>query len=479
MVVNFSRQTIDTIKEPAHMHTNRSVPSRQYRIRQYASNSDAFKFFNLLTSSELLGAMEFNLPVHRERLFPPTETLSMFLAQALKPDRSCQSIVNDSAVKRLMYRLPKCSAKTGGYCRARKRLPLESVMGMARYSGRLIAAKSSDKLLWHGRRVKLIDGTTVTMPDTPANQASYPQQKGQKPGLGFPICRIVGVTCLFSGAVLNAAMGGFKGKGSGEQALLRTLLDTFEPGDLILGDAFYATYFLLAELQARKIDSLFEQHGARKRSTDFSQGEELGSRDHLITLTKPKVRPDWMTAEQYISAPDTLIVRELKVGGKVLVTTLMCPKLIPKVELKDLFKLRWNVELDIRNIKTILGMETLSCKTPAMCEKEMWVYFLGYNLIRLIMAESALLADVLPRTLSFKHTVQLWLAWDGISKPTDELINVGKLLALVSEKSVGNRPGRVEPRAIKRRPKPYPLLMENRTLVREKIKLHGHPKKLK
>lgn len=478
-MVGFSRQTIDTLKEPARMHTNRSVLSRQYRIQQYASNSDAFKFFNHLTSSELLDAVEFKLPVYRERLFPPTETLSMFLAQALKPDRSCQSIVNDFTVKRLMRGLQKCSTKTGGYCKARKRLPLALVSGMARHSGRLIAAKSSDKWLWYGRRIKLVDGTTVTMPDTTANQASYPQQKGQEPGLGFPICRIVGVTCLLSGAVLNAAMGGFKGKGSGEQALLRTLLDTFEPGDLMLGDAFYATYFLLAELQARKIDGLFEQHGARKRSTDFSKGEELGSRDHLITLIKPKIRPDWMTVEQYISAPDTLIVRELKVGGKVLVTTLTCPKTISKIDLKDLFKLRWNVELDIRNIKTTLGMETFSCKTPEMCEKEMWVYFLGYNLIRLIMAESALLADVLPRTLSFKHTVQLWLAWDGISKPTGDLANIGKLLALVSEKSVGKRPGRVEPRAIKRRPKPYPLLMENRTLAREKVKLHGHPKKLK
>lgn len=478
-MVSFSRQTIVITKIPARMHTNHFVLSQQHRVQRYAAASDVFDFFNRLTSPELLGTLESSLPNYRERLFPPTEALSMFLAQAMKPDRSCQSIVNDSAVKRLMHGLPKCSTQTGGYCKARKKLPLQMLSKMVQHSGRLIAAKSNDKWLWHGRRVNLVDGTTVTMPDTLANQAIYPQQKGQEPGLGFPICRIVGVTCLFSGAVLNAAMGGFKGKGSGEQALLRTLLDTFESGDLMLGDAFYATYFLLAELQARKIDGLFEQHGARKRSTDFSKGEELGSRDHLITLIKPKIRPEWMTVEQYMSAPGTLTVRELEVGGKVLVTTLTCPKTISKIALKDLFKQRWQVELDIRNIKSTLGMETFSCKTPEMCEKEMWVYFLGYNLIRLIMTKSALLADVLPRTLSFKHTVQLWLAWDGISKPTDDLANVGKLLALVSEKSVGNRPGRVEPRAIKRRPKPYPLLMENRTLAREKVKLYGHPKKLK
>ena len=403
----------------------------------------------------------------------------MFLAQALKPDRSCQGIVNDAAVKRLIHGLPQCSTKTGGYCKARKRLPLEMVTGMVRHTGHLIATEGSDTWLWRGRRVRLVDGTTVTLPDTQANQSAYPQQSGQKPGLGFPICRIVGVTCLSSGAVLDAAMGEFKGKGSGEQALLRTLLNIFESGDVMLGDAFYATYFLLVELQLRGVDALFEQHGARKRSTDFRSGKKLGSRDHLITLTKPKIRPQWMTIEQYKSAPETIAIRELEISGKTLVTTMTCPNTIPKSALKDLYKQRWQVELDIRNIKTTLGMETLSCKTPEMGEKEMWVYLLAYNLIRLIMAQSALLADVLPRALSFKHTLQLWLAWGGVSEQADEEKNITLLLVLVAEKSVGNRPGRIEPRAIKRRPKPYPLLTKTRDLAREHVKNYGHPKKLK
>ncbi len=273
-------------------------------------------------------------------------------------------------------------------------------------------------------------------------------------------------------------MGDYKGKGSGEQALLRRLLDSFESDDLILGDAYYATYFLLAELLARKIDGLFEQNGARRRSTDFRYGEKLGTCDHLIVLEKPKNCPEWMTEEQYNCTPNTLTVRELKVSGKILVTTLTCPKTVSKNALKELFKKRWQVELDIRNIKTTLGMSTLSCKTPEMGEKEMWVYFLAYNLIRLLMTESALLAEVLPRTLSFKHTVQLWLAWDGTQKPTDHQDKLDELLALAAERSVGNRPGRIEPRAIKRRPKPYPLLMESRAAAREKVKKYGHSKKL-
>jgi hypothetical protein len=322
------------------MNITRSVISQQHRIRHYVTVIDTFQFFNQLTSPDLFNALEAALPEHRERLFPPTETLSMFMAQALKPDRSCQGIVNDVAVKRLQHGLPPCSTHTGGYCRARKRLPLEMVSGMARHTGRLIAGEAPDQWRWLGRRVRLVDGTSVTLPDTPANQDTYPQQSIQAPGLGFPICRIVGITCLFSGAVLNAAMGKYKGKETGELALLRSMMDVFEAGDVILADALYATYFLLAELLLRGVDAVFEQHGARQRSTDFTQGEALGKQDHLFTLTKPKIRPEWMTPDQYESAPDTLTVRELKAGGKVLVTTLLCPNAMPQMELKKLFKLR-------------------------------------------------------------------------------------------------------------------------------------------
>lgn len=461
------------------MHISRSISAQQERIQHYTAVSDAFFFFNRLTDPDMHETLDALLPNHRERLFPPTETLSMFMAQALKPDRSCQGIVDDAALKRMLHGLPLCSTKTGAYCKARQRLPLAMISHMLRHTGQLITDRVPDKWRWQGRRVRLVDGTTVTLADTPANQAAYPQQSGQKPGLGFPICRIVGITCLSSGAVLNAAMGRYQGKGSGEQALLRSLLDTFDANDILLGDAFYATYFLLAELQLRGMDALFEQHGSRQHSTDFRKGKKLGSRDHLIVLTKPKQCPPWMTAEQYASVPETLTIRELAVNGKVLVTTLLCPKTAPKIALKALYKRRWEVELNFRDIKTTLGMETLSCKTPEMGEKEMWTYLLAYNVIRLIMLQSALLADVLPRFLSFKHTLQLCLAWNAALGPSDDLENVTALLMLVAEHKVGNRPGRVEPRAIKRRPKPYPLLTQIRTAARGKIIKYGHQKKLK
>lgn len=462
--------------------TNNSklIRYKQQRIQAVAKNNDSYSFFNLLTGPEMLSKVEELLPdAHRKRQFPPTETLSMFLAQAMSEDRSCQKAVNEAAIKRVVGGQSPCSTGTGGYCQARQRLPLDMVSTLVRYTGELMNNKIPDQWRWHGKRVHLIDGTTVTLPDTAANQAVYPQQSGQKPGLGFPISRIVGVICLSSGAVLNASLSSFKGKGSGEQSLLRTMLDTFSAGDLVLGDAFFGTYFLLASLLDQGVDAVFEQLGARKRVTDFRQGKRIGCKDHLIELTKPKQKPYWMTQEDYDCAPDFLTIRELKIKGKILITTLLSPKIFPRQELEALYKKRWHVEVDLRNIKTTLGMETLSCKTPDMIEKEMWVYLLAYNLIRLLMAQSALLKNILPRQLSFKHTVQLWLAWGQQTQATGIHVDEGLLFVLIAQKTVGNRPGRIEPRAVKRRPKPFPLLMNTREQARDSVRIHGHPKKLK
>jgi hypothetical protein len=321
----------------------------------------------------------------------------------------------------------------------------------------------------------LVDGTTISMPDTVENQAVFPQSASQAPGLGFPQCRMVGIVCLASGAVLNAALGPCKGKGSDEQSLLRSLLPTLESGNLLLGDAFYATYFLLCALQAQGVDGVFEQHGARR--TDFRRGQSLGKRDHLIKLNKPEKKPDWMNQEDFDQAPNFLTVRELRAGGKVLVTTLLCPKETRKNALKKLYKSRWHVELDLRNIKTTLGMDIVSCHTPEMVRKEIWTYLLAYNLIRLIMAQAALLAGIVPRQISFKHTLQLWLAWINYIPEQCGKDKKETFFILVAQQQVGKRSGRIEPRAVKRRPKPFPLLTKPRANAREQVKKHGHPKK--
>jgi len=440
---------------------------RRARIRRQIHRAGAVDFFNVLTGPELLEITESHLPEHRERLYPPTVSVSMFIGQALHADRSCQNAVNGWAMQRAGEGLSVHSVRTGAYCRARQRLPLQMISALTRHSGRVLSTQAPGRWHWRGRVVKLVDGTCLPMPDTPANQACYPQPRTQAAGVGFPLLRLVGLICLSSGALLEAAVGAYAGKGQGELSLLRSLLGALSAGDVLLGDALYCDYFLIAALQAAGVEVLFERHAARR--TDFRRGESLGQGDYRVRWRRPQ-RPEWMTAEQYAAMPEHLTVRELKCEGRVLVTTLLEPRKASRGELAKLYERRWNVELDLRNIKTTLGLQTLSCKTPAMVQKELWVYLLAYNLIRLLMAQAAQEAGIPPRQLSFKHTVQLWLQW----MPRIHAAHRDVLFRLIAQLRVGNRPGRMEPRARKRRPKHYPWLKVPRAMAHQQLRIHGH-----
>ena len=207
----------------------------------------------------------------------------------------------------------------------------------------------------------------MAMPDTAANQARYPQPRSQEPGLGFPLCRLVGLICLGSGSVLNAAIGGYRGQGNDEQTRRRTLLDTLASGDLLLGDAYFASYFLLCAWRERGVEAVFEQQGARRRSTDFRRGEHLGVRDHLIELRKPQRQPAWMTPAPYAQAPESLTVRELATGGKILVTTLLCPKQTPQTDLKALYRERWQIGVSSRRTRYLVGASPTEVKRLRPC----------------------------------------------------------------------------------------------------------------
>jgi Transposase DDE domain len=312
------------------------------------------------------------------------------------------------------------------------------------------------------------------MEDTPENRERFPQHGNQKEGVGFPIARLVAILSHATGAVLGIAMAPYSGKGTGEHALFRELHGCLSKGDVLVADAYYCSYFLIAALQVLGVDFVFEQHGARK--TKFRNGVRLGKRDHISILHKP-TRPAWMTEEEYASYPAEISVREVKVRGKVLVTSFLSSKEVHKDELGRLFEQRWHVEVDLRNIKTTLGMEMLACRSPGMCEKEVWVYMLAYNTIRLLMAESALRAGAIPRQLSFKHAVQVWLAWAYRGTPLNtEAIDI--MCRRIARVRVGKRSGRVEPRAIKRRPKAFVRLTTTREQARRQIRRRGHVKKL-
>lgn len=447
------------------------------QVHKVAKKIGCTDFFNLLTSPQLLEPLEALLPEFRERLYPPTVTLAMFLGQVLSADGSCQNAVNEAIVTRMLSGLPAGSANTGAYCEARKRLPPELARRLARETASGVAAHTPAGWLWRGRHVKLVDGTTTLMADTADNQRRFPQHEQQDLGAGFPIARLVGVISLANGALLDVGMGPYQGKGTGEHGLFRELLECFGKGDVMVADSYYCSYFLVATWLGRGVDFVFEQHGARE--TDFRTGERLASHDHVVKWSKPKVRPNWMSVQEYASFPDELTVRETKVRDKVLVTSFLKPREVCKRDLGKLFLQRWNVELDLRNIKTTLGMERLSCKTPRMCEKELWVYMLAYNLIRLLMAEAAVQAGVLPRQLSFKHTLQVWVAWSHKQFLSDAPEDTAALFRLIAQVRVGKRPGRIEPRAVKRRPKPFPRLHTTRRRARRNIRLHGYPRKLR
>lgn len=467
-----------TKPRPALSHRNAEFVSQQQarEIGRRARQIDSMDFFNLITGPELLEPLEALLPEYRERKYPPPVTLAMFLGQVLRADGSCQNAVDEAIVNQLLSGEVASSANTGGYCLARHRLPMQMVRELARQTGSLLNKHTPQGWLWRGRHVKLTDGTTTLMPDTAENQAQFPQHGNQESGAGFPLARLVSVISLANGAVLDMAMGPYKGKGTGEYGLFRELLGCFAAGEVMLADSYYCSYFLIAALQARGVDVLFEQHGARH--TDFRSGEKLGVRDHVVRWRKPVARPAWMTPGEYAAYPAELTLREVKVRSKVLVTSFLNPREVCKREIGKLFVRRWNVELDLRNIKTTLGMERLTCKTPEMCVKEAWVYMLAYNLIRLLMAEAALQAGVLPRQLSFKHTLQVWVAWSQRQFLSDVPEDTAALFRLIAHIRVGNRPGRMEPRLIKTRPKPFPRLQTTRRRARANIRKYGRPKKL-
>lgn len=415
----------------------------------------------------------------RERLFPPYVTLWTFLLQVLSPDGSCRDAVTRLRAFQGAQGEPPCSPNTGSYCKARGRLPEEVVACLAREVGHRLSHSIPAHWRWKGRTVKLVDGSTVSMPDTGENQAEYPQQTQQQVGLGFPVARLLGVFCLASGSLVTLAIGRYRGKETGEPALLRQVEGCLAPGDVVLGDRCYSSYCMVASLQARGVDYVGRQH--QRRKADFRRGQRLGYEDHLIDWAKP-IRPAWLDEAAYQQVPDRLQVRELRVrvarrGFRtrilLVVTTLLTPTIFTKEEIAELYRCRWHAELDLRAIKTTLGMDIVRGKTPAMVRKELGMYMLAYNLIRSVMAAAAVHNGLVPRTLSFTGALQAVNAFGPGLLGAEAPVKASLLEALydtICAHRVGQRPNRVEPRAVKRRPKPHPLLTIPRHQARKNLR---------
>lgn len=322
---------------------------------------------------------------------------------------------------------------------------------------------------WRGREVKLVDGSVVSMPDTGANQASFPQNHEQRSGLGFALARVVAIISLSCGAVLDWAIGPCEGKQTGETALLWKLAQVLRSGDVVVADRYYSGYFMIARLMQLGVDVVIRQH--QLRHTDFGRGLRLGARDHVVSWVRPP-RPAWMDEATYRTMPETVCLRETRVGGWTLVSSLTDARHVSKQELLALYRSRWQVELDLRSIKTVMQMDILRCKSPPMVEKEIAAHLLAYNLVRSVMAKAANLAGVSPRQLSFKRALQLLRAFEQNLRhsPCARLvIRQAHLLAGIAQMKLLYRPWRVEPRAVKRRPKTYKWLTEPRSIVRARL----------
>jgi DDE family transposase len=456
------------------------TPRRRRRqietLRAQFAQADEPAFADVLPAERVERALREEGAAWRHQVYTPAVTLWAFLTQVTSPDGSCRAAVA-RALAWLVSRGRRVSRPaTGPYCKARARLPEALPRRLARETGRDLHRQAEADWLWQGRRVKVADGTTVSMPDTAANQRAYPQPDAQQPGLGFPIARAVVVFCLATGAALDAALGRYRGKRTGAAALLREVADGFEPGDVVLGDRGFGGFFDLALWRSRGVDAVVRLHQARR--ADFRAGRRLGPKDHVVRWARPD-RPGWLDEATYASLAQGLEVREVEVRVSqpgfrtrrlVVATTLLDADRYPARALAALYRARWHAELDLRSLKVTLGLDVLRCRTPAMVRKEFWAHLLAYNLIRAVLARAALDLGALPRGLSFKGALQATQAFaerllGAEGEALQELYDW--LVIVVASHQVGDRPDRVEPRKRKRRPKHYPNLTQPRAQARK------------
>ncbi len=441
-------------------------------VRARFARGPGLPFTDSLTESSILEALNEHGIQFRDRLFKPVTTIWGFLSQVLSDDHSCRETVSRILAHRAASGLQPCSPNTTSYGNARARLPTAVLRTLARRTAQQLQANFPEEWKWHGRTVFIADGSHVSMPDTEENQARYPQPEVQQPGIGFPLARLAVLLSLASGACHDLAMASYTGKGTGETTLLRQMYDSLSPGDVVVADALFDNYFIACEFRQRGLELV-----ARV------QAERVGSRtverrpDGALILWQRPNKPRGMTGAQYRSYPKSLLMRQVSVDARdqnnraeqfKVVTTLLDGS-IDGVQIGALYERRWSGELDLRSIKATLQMDVLRCKTPEMVEKEIWAHLLAYNLLCTVMAVAASENGVEPRVISFKGAKQALTAFAPkleAARPQQRAGLVDALLRAVAYHRVGNRPGRWEPRARKRRPRRAARLTQPRHVAK-------------
>lgn len=446
-------------------------PFDSFRNRLRKARLSGDLFFSPLLSRETIASTfgEASGILDSARIYDTSVTLWVFLSQVLSIHHGCVSAVTKLIAHRVAQGLPACSCETGAYCLARDKLDENAMHRLVTQTGRAIDDQAPDHWLWLGHRVITADGTTVTMADTAENQAEYPQQRSQAPGCGFPIMRLVVLFTLSTGVVLETAMGKYRGKLTHEISLFRQIDQCIEEDDVFLADRAYSGWFDMARLIRRGVHVVVRKH--QFRSSDFRTGVRFGKDDHAIHLHKPQ-RPQWMSHQEYESYPDFITVREIRVRVEtngfrtrelIVHTSLLDDNGYSKDDIAALFRRRWNAELNLRSLKTVMQMDHLRCKKPHRVRNELRAHMIAYNLIRQVMSEAAMEAGVQPWQISFKGTITTlteMLPALVIGNDSHALCNL--IFACCRTHVVGNRPDRYEPRVLKRRPKQYKLMQKPR-----------------
>ena len=441
--------------------------------RQFLQDGE-LPFTNVLSEEIVAQALAAINVYWMDRIYSPLVTLWVFLSQVLSQDHSCRAAVARLIAHRVSRGQRPCSAETGAYCQARKRLPEKFFSTVTRLVGRKLEDQVPVSWLWKGHHVYMFDGSTVSMPDTAANQAAYPQTSQSKPGAGFPLARIGVLSSLSCGVVLNMGLCRYTGKGTGEVSLLRRLWNGLREGDVLLADGLMCNWRNIYELTERGVPFVTRLNKALRKA-DFRRGKRLGQDDHLVRWPKPHIREVGRAAQR--AMPRFVTVREVRFPVEqagfrtreiVVVTTLLDPLEYSKEDLAELYRARWHQELDLRSIKVTMQMDFLRCKTPELVRKEVWTHLLAYNLIRTVMAQAAEKHALLPRTLSFKGAIQTLEAFQPLIAYLGQRSSMCRqrlyqeLLDAISVHRVADRPDRFEPRKKKRRRTPYDLLMKPR-----------------
>lgn len=436
---------------------------------QAAQRHKELYFAGLLSDQDISSAYGDASCRTRRWLYSPLITLTVFLSQCLSDDHSCRKAVSQLLAWRTKNNLPPCSTDTGAYCTARDELPEEVCRALAQNIGRATDQEAPQGWLWKGRRAYVVDGSTVTMPDTAANQAEYPQESQQSKGLGFPIARIIVVFSLAVGTAVAMSIGKYGGKLTGENSMFRRLATFFKPGDVVIMDRAYSGWFDMMLCKQKGLDVIVRKNASRR--ADFRRGKQLARSDHIITINKPG-RPHWLDKQQYDAMPDDMEIRQTRIhvhqrGFRtqviIIETTLLDDQQYTSQDLGDAFRLRWNAELNLRSLKSVLQMAHLRCKVPHRVRNEFHMHLLAYNLLRRTIALAAIAASVRPWQVSFKAALQTLTEFLAIfASNTDLDAWCDNLLWAIASHRIANRPDRYEPRAIKRRFKKYPRLSKPR-----------------